>query len=110
MSDQQQDPTVSDDDSSNQGLPDPKQPHVNPRAVEDPNYLADFEVVSDSVAERSDRLDRTEFGEDATTQAPPALIDVDDAADGEDVESELLADTGDSDDSPEASAMHIVEE
>lgn len=104
VSEIQRDPTVSDDDSSNQGLPDPGFPPTEPEAVEDPNYLDDFEVVSDSVAERSGRLDRTEFGEEATPDPSPALIDASDS------DGELLGDPGDVDDSPEASAVHIDDE
>lgn len=113
MSEKQHDPTTSDDDSSNQGLVDPDYPDSHPLAVEDPNILADGLVAEDSFEERSARIDRTADGEDAQRDRPPALIDSDsDGDDGYslDTNDELLADLGDVDDSPEADAVHIVEE
>lgn len=127
MSNTQPDPphakTTSDDSEDDLGLVDPNDPRDTPLGVEDPNIdpdaspvdpaLQEWGLVEDDEETREWRTDHTEFGEDATTQRVGGLISSG-AEDGidelSDDESQMIADMGDFESSPEGQAMHIVED
>lgn len=102
--DAQSDPTVSDDDSSNQGLPSENYPPSEMVGGDYPDEL-------DDVESRERRLDHTRWGDGRSTPTPGFLDPSgDEVTAGDDHEPELLAEYADDERSPEGNAIHIIDD
>jgi hypothetical protein len=105
------------DDIGDDTAPAADFPPEDPLGVDDPSILADGSIADDDYATREERHrhdDEPDDGDgsddtDDGTEAP-ALIDPSSDPDVLDDERQMLADEGDRDTSPEASAVHVIAE
>ena len=104
---EQLDPTVLGEEVGDDRMPAEGYPADEALAVDDENIVAQGMIARDDVASREDRL-----ADDDTTERSeaPALIEPGAEPDLRDDEQQMIADTGDRDDSPEAAALHVTDD
>jgi hypothetical protein len=85
-------------------------PPDDPLGIDDPSILADGSIADDDYATREARHRHDDGPDDRRDDEAPALIEPSADPDVLDDEQQLLADEGDRDTSPEAAAVHVIDE